>query len=58
MFFIEQLCELSRREGHQVYIDMIERDMAKIINLVAPGTKAGAMNLKVVRKVRPSPTSE
>ncbi|KAE9967080.1 hypothetical protein BLS_006583 [Venturia inaequalis] len=51
MFFIEQLCELSKREGHQVYIDMIERDMPKIINLVAPGTKAGAMNIKVVRKV-------
>ncbi|TID14679.1 ctd kinase subunit gamma [Venturia nashicola] len=51
MFFIEHLCELSKREGHQVYIDMVERDMPKIINLVAPGTKAGAMNIKVVRKV-------
>ncbi|QDS74741.1 hypothetical protein FKW77_001083 [Venturia effusa] len=51
MFFIEHLCESSRREGYQEYIDMIERDMPKIINLAAPGTKAGAMNIKVVRKV-------
>jgi hypothetical protein len=51
MFFIEHLCELAKREGHQEYISNIERDMSKIINLVAPGTKAGAMNIKVVRKV-------
>lgn len=51
MFFIEYLCELGQREGHQVYIDNIERDMSKIINFVAPGTKAGAMNIQVVRKV-------
>lgn len=53
MFFIEHLCELGQREGHQVYIDNIERDMSKIINFVAPGTKAGAMNIQVVRKVLP-----
>lgn len=53
MFFIEHLCETSRREGYQEYIDMVQRDMSKIINLVAPGTKAGAMNIKVVRKVSP-----
>jgi hypothetical protein len=52
MFFIEHLCEHARREGHQEYISNIERDITKIINLVAPGTKAGAMNIKVVRKVR------
>jgi CTD kinase subunit gamma CTK3 len=53
MFFIEHLCELAKREGHHEYISNIERDMSKIISLVAPGTKAGAMNIKVVRKVRP-----
>jgi CTD kinase subunit gamma len=52
MFFIEHLCELAKREGHQEYISNIARDISKIINLVAPGTKAGAMNIKVVRKVR------
>jgi len=51
MFFIEHLCDLAKRERHLEYIRNIERDMPKIISLVAPGTKAGAMNIKVVRKV-------
>lgn len=52
MYFIEHLCDLAKREGHQEYIDNIERDLPKIIDLVVPGTKAGAMNIQVVRNVR------
>lgn len=51
MYFIDYLCDLSKREGHSQYISNIRRDLPRIIDLVAPGTKAGAMNIKVVVKV-------
>jgi CTD kinase subunit gamma len=51
MYFIDYLCDLSKREGCTQYISSITRDLPTIVGLVAPGTKAGAMNIKVVLKV-------
>lgn len=51
MYFLDYLCELSKREGCTQYITSIKRDLPQIVKLVAPGTKAGAMNIKVVLKV-------
>jgi len=51
MYFVEALCDLANREGHMEYVRNVERDMPRIIELVAPSNKAGAMNIKVVRKV-------
>jgi CTD kinase subunit gamma len=51
MYFLDYLCELSKREGCTQYIGSITRDLPQIVALVAPGTKAGAMNIKVVLKV-------
>lgn len=51
MFFLDYLCDLSKREGCTQYISSVTRDLPRIVDLVAPGTKAGAMNIKVVTKV-------
>lgn len=51
MYFLDYLCDLSKREGCTQYISSITRDLPTIVALVAPGTKAGAMNVKVVLKV-------
>jgi CTD kinase subunit gamma len=51
MYFLDYLCDLSRREGCTQYIASITRDLPTIVDLVAPSTKAGAMNIKVVLKV-------
>jgi CTD kinase subunit gamma len=54
MYFIEHLCDLAHREGHHAYISNIEKDMSRIIELVAPSNRAGATNIKVIRRVRSS----
>jgi CTD kinase subunit gamma len=51
MYFIEHLCDLANREGHLDYVRNVERDLPRIIELVAPSNKGGATNIKVVRKV-------
>jgi len=51
MFFIEHLCDLAKREGHMEYVENVRRDLERIVGLVAPGTRAGGMNIRVVRKV-------
>jgi len=51
MYFMEHLCDLSAREEHPEFIRMMERDILKIIDLVAPDDGSGAANVKVVRKV-------
>lgn len=55
-YFFEALCDRARYEGHMEYVRMMERDILRIIDLVAPedegGKKgAGAANVKVVRRV-------
>lgn len=51
MYFIPHLCTLSTLEGHPEYTRFIQRDILKIIDLVAPDDGSGAANVKVVRKV-------
>jgi CTD kinase subunit gamma len=51
MYFIEHLCELSKRENYPEFIRMMQRDIFKILDAVVPVDGSGAANLKVVRSV-------
>lgn len=51
MFFIEHLCDMASREGHSDYVRMMERDILRVVDAVAPEDGSGAANVKVVRKV-------
>ncbi|KAF2198875.1 hypothetical protein GQ43DRAFT_139371 [Delitschia confertaspora ATCC 74209] len=51
MYFIEHLCDLAQREPHMEFVRMIQRDMVRIIDAVAPSDGSGAANVKVVRRV-------
>lgn len=51
MYFFEALCDKAASESHPEYIRMMERDILRIIDLVAPDDGSGAANVKVVRKV-------
>jgi CTD kinase subunit gamma len=51
MYFIEHFVPLARKEGHGNYIKMIQRDIIRIVDAVAPDDGTGAANIKVVRKV-------
>ena len=51
MYFIEHLCDMATREEYPEFIRMVERDILKIVDLVAPEDGSGAANIKVVRKV-------
>lgn len=52
MYFLEHLCDMAARENHYDYIRMIQRDIMRIVDAVAPDDGSGAANVKVVRKVR------
>ena len=54
MYFLEHLCDLAGRptkDGHEMYVKMIERDISRIVDAVAPKDGSGAANVKVVRTV-------
>jgi CTD kinase subunit gamma len=51
MYFLPALCDAARNQGELGYIRMMERDILRIIDLVAPDDGSGAANVKVVRKV-------
>jgi len=51
MYFIEHLCDMAAREGHQDYVRMMQRDILRVVDAVAPDDGSGAANVKVVRKV-------
>jgi CTD kinase subunit gamma len=51
MYFIEFLCDMAKREGHDSYVLMMRRDIVQIIDAVTPADGSGAANIKVVRKV-------
>ena len=57
MYFIEQLCDAAQRENHLEYARMIQRDIMRIVDAVAPPDGSGAANVKVVRRVSGSYTS-
>ncbi|CZT03209.1 hypothetical protein WAI453_012526 [Rhynchosporium graminicola] len=51
MYFIEHLCDMAARENHEAYIRMMQRDILRMVDAVAPEDGSGAANVKVVRKV-------
>jgi CTD kinase subunit gamma len=51
MYFLPALCDAARNQGEMGYVRMMERDILRIIDLVAPDDGSGAANVKVVRKV-------
>ncbi len=52
MYFIEHFLELAHKDGHIDYVRMIQRDIIRVVDAVAPEDGTGAANIKVVRKVR------
>ena len=51
MYFIEHLCDIAQRENHLEFVIMMQRDILRIIDAVAPSNGSGAANIKVVKKV-------
>ena len=58
MYFLEHFCDMAMKsgtEGHVPYVDMVKRDMIKIVHgVVTEGKKGGSgmgANIKVARKV-------
>jgi CTD kinase subunit gamma len=51
MYFIEHFLEIALREGHVGYARMLQRDIIRVVDAVAPENGSGAANVKVVRKV-------
>jgi CTD kinase subunit gamma len=51
MYFIEHLCDMAARENHTDYVRMMQRDILRVVDAVAPDDGSGAANVKVVRKV-------
>jgi len=47
MYFLEHFCDMAIKERHTAYVDMVRRDIGRIVDAVA---QSGA-NVKVVRKV-------
>lgn len=51
MYFIEHFLDLANRDGHPDYVRMMQRDIIRVVDAVAPDDGSGAANVKVVRKV-------
>ena len=51
MHFIEVFLDQARKDGQQVFINLIQKDMAKIVDIVTPPSGTGYVNVKTVRKV-------
>ncbi|KAK5118350.1 hypothetical protein LTR62_002863 [Meristemomyces frigidus] len=51
MYFLPALCDVAREKGEVSYGRMMERDILRIVDAVAPDDGSGAANVKVVRKV-------
>jgi len=51
MYFIEHLCDMSQKENHLDFVRMMQRDILRVVDAVAPSDGSGAANVKVVRRV-------
>lgn len=51
MYFIEHLCTTAQKENHLDFVRMMQRDILRVVDAVAPSDGSGAANVKVVRKV-------
>lgn len=52
MYFIEHFLEMAQKDKHMDYVRMMQRDIIRIVDAVAPDDGSGAANVKVVRRVR------
>lgn len=52
MYFLEQLCDVTMEEKeYRGYLNMLRRDISKMIDLTTPRTAAGQLNIRDVKKV-------
>ncbi|AEO69444.1 820fc4df-60b8-4ee9-b06e-d296b2d27425 [Thermothielavioides terrestris] len=51
MYFIEHFLDMANKDGHVDYVRMMQRDIIRVVDAVAPDDGSGAANVKVVRKV-------
>lgn len=51
MYFLPALCEAASAAQAPIYIRMMERDILRIVDLVAPPEGGGAANVRVVKSV-------
>jgi CTD kinase subunit gamma len=51
MYFIEHFLEMANKDGHVSYVRMMQRDIIRVVDAVAPEDGSGVANFKVVRKV-------
>lgn len=51
MYFIEHFLDMATQQGHVEYIHMMQRDIIRVVDAVAPDDGTGAANVKVVRRV-------
>jgi CTD kinase subunit gamma len=51
MYFIEHFLDLASSSGFTEYIAMMQRDIIRVVDAVAPDDGSGAANVKVVRRV-------
>jgi CTD kinase subunit gamma len=51
MYFIEHFCDMATKENHLDYVRMIQRDILRVVDAVAPADGSGAANVKHVRRV-------
>ncbi|KAL2164660.1 hypothetical protein VTH06DRAFT_3877 [Thermothelomyces fergusii] len=51
MYFIEHFLDMANKDGHDDYVRMMQRDIIRVVDAVAPDDGSGAANVKVVRKV-------
>lgn len=58
MYFIEHFLDVAQKEGHTDYIRMMQRDIIRVVDAVAPDDGSGAANVRVVRKVCSSLSSQ
>lgn len=52
MCLVETICDMARRENHMGFVRMMQRDILRVVDAVAPSDGSGAANVKVVRTVR------
>lgn len=51
MYFLPALCDAAKAQNELTYVRMMERDILRIVDLVAPPEGGGAANVRVVRSV-------
>lgn len=51
MYFLPALCDAAKAHNEMTYVRMMERDILRIVDLVAPPEGGGAANVRVVRSV-------